>query len=309
MAAMLAYRRFAVPAGVLLAIVALVLIQQFGTLPGNGRVAAGLENAAHGPWFALLIFLVHLLARRVSTARTALLVSALAALVLAPVTEALQIVTIRDADLRDVGFDLLGAAAALAFLAGRNRPGNRAKSLTVAASLLTLSLLPGITALGVQAYRNMIFPELVSFAVPWWGGLLEANSPVAVVAPPTGWSEAPNRVLKVTLADTRWPGVILPEPAADWSRFAVLEVDLFTPVAIEVRVSVRLANAPTDHVYRTFALSPGAQQLIFPIASTFDASKVRVTAVVIYTKRRFAGHVIYLGGVRLVGAGPEMVAN
>ncbi|NJN50453.1 MAG: hypothetical protein HC809_00305 [Gammaproteobacteria bacterium] len=232
---MLTHLRQPVPIVAFVAVVGLVLVQQFAGIAGEGRVLAGLHNAAHGPWFATLTYFVHAVVRPRLTARMALAVTGLLAVLIAVGTEALQHFTGGDAQWLDVGFDLLGSAAALTFIAGQR---------ALAALILTVSLAPAAVALTVQAHRNAQFPSLISFAAPWQGGLLETNSAIALVNTPAQWAGVEDAVLMVTFADTTWPGVTLPEPVPDWSGYRVLEVELFAPAPLALTVSVRLTGAP-----------------------------------------------------------------
>ncbi len=295
---MLTDKRTYMPA-MLAVVVVLLIVQQFAVVPGSGRIAGGLQNAAHGPWFALVTYLVWRVVRGRFSPPRALIATALVAFGLALITEALQILTGGDAQWADVAFDMLGACAALTFVAGRTQALPRVASLWTAGCLLLLTLTPAMTALAITAHRNAIFPELVALDAPFYGGLLNANSRIEVVEAPAGWQN-PGRVLAIEFADTRWPGVSLPEPVSDWSAFAALEVELFTEREVEMHVSVRLADAPTDHVYRTFQLRGGPARLTLPIAELFDARRARVTDVVIYSTRQYAGQTVYLGRVALV---------
>ena len=50
----------------LVTLLALVAAQQFLEVPGGGRLARGLENALHGPWFALVTWVLQLMFVRVA---------------------------------------------------------------------------------------------------------------------------------------------------------------------------------------------------------------------------------------------------
>lgn len=268
----------------IVAVVALVVFQQFAGISGGGRVAAGLQNAAHGPWFAVVTYLLHIVLVRVMD-RPSLWFTFGVALTLAVLTEAFQLVTARDAQWLDVAFDMLGAGAAIAFIAGRSG---------IAAGLVFVSLAPAFAAVAIQLYRDALFPNLLPIEAPWRFGLLDANSPVAVTS-------APPSMLKVTFADTTWPGVTLPEPVPDWSGYETLEVNVLAPVAVPLTISIRLANADVDHVYRTFELAAGESTIRMPITELFDVDSVRVTSVVIYSTRPYTGYSVYLARVALTG--------
>jgi len=296
-------------AGVL---IALVLLQQVGVVPGHGRVAAGLQNALHGPWFAAVTWLIHRLCSRRLASSRALIVTAVAALVFALGTEAAQFGGPRQPEWLDVGFDLLGAAAALTVLCGRAFALRRSRVWTPALLLMFIATSPFWVAAAIQMHRDAIFPRLVDIAAPWQGGLLEREADVRIVERPPQWHDVPARVLEVRLTDTEWPGIHLPEPVPDWRGFDALEVDVFViegAEALPLSVSIRLRGAPTDHVYRTISLTPGAHRLHLRLRELFDPECAEVTRVVVYSTRSHAGRVFLLGDVRLVAAPPAMVTR
>ncbi len=288
----------ALPIGAVLAIVLLVLVQQFAVVPGNGRVAAGLHNAAHGPWFAVVTYLFYRIVSPRLTIGVALGATMAIAVVVALATEAVQLTTGRNAEWSDVAFDLLGACAALTIAAGRAGLLKASAAAVSAATLLAVSISPAIVALGIQAHRNAIFPALVDVGVPWQGGLLRSNGESRRIAPPPDWPQA--RVLEVELAGVDWPGVSLWEPVADWSAYDALAIDVYARQPMTMHVSIRLADAEVDHVYRTFVLAAGPHRLTLPLEPMFDPQATTVTALVIYSTRAYAGGVFLLGDVRLV---------
>jgi hypothetical protein len=286
----------------MLALGALVLLiaQQFFDLPGSGRVVGGLQNSLHGPWFALVTWVVVITIARWTRGVATILVAAMIAVILAIGTEALQKITGGDPEWSDVGFDLIGAAAALVFRAARKSLIPKRPGFVGASLLLLATLTPLLHALAVEDHRRSIAPDLIRFGSPLNDALFRANSPVEVVPAPAGWSVGA-RVLKITLGKQRWPGVYFEEPIADWRPYAALAVDVYVDGSqpLPITISVRLDAAPVDHVYRTFECTPGPCALTLPLAGLFDRDVARVNAVVIYASRYDAGRVVYLGRVAL----------
>jgi hypothetical protein len=270
--------------------VALVAAQQFLEVPGDGRLARGLENALHGPWFALVTWMLQLtfvrVAKREANAAT-LIIGFAMALVLALASEAVQLGQGRNASLGDVLLDMLGASAALALWAATVGMVRWRYATSLAVLLLTLSSAPLLSALVVRSYQAHLAPTLVRFdqAAATW--LYESNSVTAIV----------DGLLVVQLADTRWPGFTLPEPIADWRGYQRLVVELELDEPLNLSVSVRLVGR--DHVYRNTSLAPGSHVLSLDLPAMFDVERERVSAVVIYSSAVFAGKTLRIRRVRL----------
>jgi hypothetical protein len=280
-----------------LALVALILLQQVTIVPMHGRLASGVSNGVHGLWFAVVTAVVYALVRTRVAAGRALGVTAVVGIVLSLATEAVQIGTARAAQWQDVVFDLCGGASVLLVLAARMGRLPRGRAYWGAAALLAITLLPAVVAATVQLHRNAIFPVLVDISAWRFGGLLTSDSALRVV-PRAGGGAA----LEILLADDTWPGIHLDEPVPDWRGYDRLAVDVFVPEAsapLELHVSIRLRGGETDHVYRTFVLPSGETTVRLPLRELFDPDANEVSAVVIYSRRPFAGRRLELRRVAL----------
>ena len=279
------------------ALVALILLQQVTIVPMHGRLASGVSNGVHGLWFAAVTAVVYALVRTRMPAGRALGVTAVVGIALALATEAVQIGTERAAQWQDVVFDLCGGASILLVLAARMGRVPRGRAYAGAAVLLAITFLPAVAAATVQLHRNAIFPVLVDFSAWGFGGLLTSDSTLRVVP-----GEGGGAALEILLADDTWPGIHLDEPVSDWRAYDTLAVDVFVPAAsapLELHVSIRLRGGETDHVYRTFVLPAGASALRLPLRELFDPDANEVSAVVIYSRRPFAGRRLELRRVAL----------
>jgi hypothetical protein len=294
-------RRRALHPGLLAGFVlALLAAQQVLTVPGSGRLVGGVQNALHGPWFAAVMWLcLTLYARRLPDWR-GIAAAGLTAVVLAFGTEALQMLTGGDAELSDVGFDLLGAAGATALFCARSGRWRRAPGYLIGTLLLLATLYPLGDAAAVEWQRRAFLPQLVRFGAPFSASLYRANSPAEVVDAPTPWPGI-QRALEIHLSNQTWPGVAFDEPLDDWRPYSVLTIDAFVAgsAPLPVTVSVRLDHAAGDHVYRTFTCTPGPCRISLPLTDLFDRATARVNAVVIYSRRRYAGRTLYLGRIEL----------
>jgi hypothetical protein len=283
------------------ALIALLAGQQFLAVSGTGRLSNGLQNAAHGPWFALVTWLLLQFTSRRTRGWRTVIATAMICASLAMMTEAMQRYTGGDPSWGDISYDLIGATAALLAWCGHRQLLARRSSYGAAILLLMVTPTPFLQALATESRRVAIAPELVRFDSPLDGALISANSPTKVVAAPDGWAVAPE-VLKISLADEMWPGIHLDEPIADWRPYTALAVDVYVEgtQSLPVHISVRLDNAPVAHVYRTFDCAAGPCSMLLPLAGLFDRDTARVNAVVIYSTRDFAGRTIYLGRVALL---------
>jgi hypothetical protein len=274
----------------LVSLAALVVAQQLLEVPGDGRLVRGLENALHGPWFALVTWMLQLLFVRLAEREANVATLAIGftmALVLALASEAVQLGQGRNASLDDVLLDMLGATAALALWAATVGMVSLRYATSLAVLLLTLSSAPLLSAVAVRSYQTHIAPTLVRFDQSVASWLYHSNSAAAVV----------DGLLVVHLADTRWPGITLPEPIADWRGYQSLVVELELDEALELSVSVRLVGR--DHVYRNVPLAPGTHAVSLDLPAMFDVERERVSAVVIYSSAAFAGRTLRIRRVRL----------
>ena len=205
-----------------------------------------------------------------------------------------------DAEAGDVIRDLLGMTAALCVWAARMRLQPPRPAIGSAVVLLCLSQWPMVHALLVDRYRDSIAPEILGFDSVYAPGLLTSRSKIAFVAPPAAWP-IDHSVLRIELAPETYPGVYLGDPIDDWRQYETLSVDAYVEGALPlpITISVRLDNAPVDHVHRTFDCAPGPCAIRWPLESAFDRDVARVNAVVIYSTRGYAGRVVYLGRVAL----------
>ena len=286
-----------------LAVVALLILlyaqqQQTVVIPWSGRIATAVPDAIHGSWFACVTSIVLLFVERVRQGRAAFVVTAVIGLCIAVGTEVVQGLTGGDAEAGDVFFDMVGMSAALCFWSARRGMSRPRVAYSAAALLLVASLWPVVPALAVDRCRDAMVPELIRFDAPCTNKLYGVNSPSEIVPAPQPWAVT-GPVLKVTL--TNHFGFHLDDPISDWRPYRELDVDVFVAgdSPLPVSVSVRIDNAPVDHVYRTFDCAPGECKIELPLSGFFDRDVARVNAVVVYTNRAAAGSVLYIGRVAL----------
>jgi len=284
------------------ALLALLFVQQqqLITLPQSGRIASAVPDALHGPWFAVVTWLIALFVGRRAHGSGTIWITALLGALFAIGTEVMQKLSGGDAEWGDVACDLLGMSAALCVWAARAGQLPLRPAIGAAVLLLGLSQCPLVHALLVDRYRNSIAPELLGFDSVFARDLVSSSSKIDWVTAPPAWPIG-HRLLRVEFADDTYPGVHLDDPISDWRRYTMLAVDAYVDATqpLPITISVRLDDAPVDHVYRTFDCAPGPCAMVLPLVGLFDRDVARVNAVVIHSGRDYAGRVVYLGRVAL----------
>ena len=248
-----------------------------------------------------MTFVLHKLVASYLDGARALAATVFIAVGLSSGSEALQALTGGDPEALDVVSDLVGGSAALALVYAKSTSAPRLMR-TVALALLVLSFGRGWLALAVQSHRDAIFPLLVSYTTPRYGGVLSSNSTIAVVPAPADFTNESSAVLQVDLSDAAWPGIGIIEPVPSWRGYDQLAIDVLVPAEsapLEINASVRLHNAGVDHVYRSWKLGAGAHRLVFRYRNRFDPEVVDVTRVGIYASRPYAGRRVYFGRIAL----------
>lgn len=275
--------------------------QQLIKLPDTGRLSGALPDSVHGSWFACVTWVLLQFIRRWTRGGATVAVTAAVGFALAVGTELLQAVTGGDAEAGDVFSDMLGMSAALCLWSVHEHLIPRRPGVTAAGLLLIASLWPLGHALLIERYRVSIMPALVRFDSAYTKYLIGSSDTTAIVAPPADWHIGGD-VMKITLGDHHdYPGVWMGQPLADWRPYSTLQVDTYVAgsAPLPITISVRLDQAPVDHVYRTFECAPGPCRITLQLTKLFNTNIARVNAVVIYSTRRYAGRTFYLGGVTL----------
>ncbi|MDR4503497.1 MAG: VanZ family protein [Candidatus Scalindua sp.] len=298
--------------------VLLLVLQQTIDFGGDSRIARGIQNGAHGPWFACVTYLIWRLISVIPTRSMgdfpALLFTLLLAGFLASATEYFQLFTGRQPSWEDFFLDMSGALASVHLIAWyRYSFLNARKAFFLAGVvLLALSQYPLVIATTITGYVYAVQPRLLGF--DWFLDYvtMSTESDVEIVDAPCSWSAYRDRkVLKIRFADQTWPGISLKEPLPDWSSYSHLVVELFNdsqqglPLNISVRPRIQSRHREhhsTENFYQGFQLSPGVNSLRVPIDDFLPQRNIvdwRVRYLVIYTLEPFAGRTVYIGEVRL----------
>lgn len=299
-------------------LVLLLVLQQSIDLGGDSRIARGIQNGAHGPWFACITYLIWRLVsilptRSMGNFLTLLFTLGLAGS-LALATECFQMFTGRHPSWEDFFLDMSGAlASVLLITCYRYSSLNVRKPFFLAGVvILAFSQYPFVIAATITGYVYATQPRLLGF--DWFldYATMRTESEVEIVDAPYSWSAYRHRkVLKIRFAAQTWPGIRLKEPLPDWSSYSCLVVELFNgsqqslPLNISVRLRIQSGTRNqhgTENFYQGFQLSPGVNSLRVPIDDFLPHRNIvdwRVRYLVIYTLKPFAGRTVYIGEVRL----------
>ncbi len=290
------------------ALVALVLVQQIFHLGGASRFAGALNDAMHLPMFVVVtVLLVFLLGRE----RLALALGA--AVLVAAGTEAIQLVTPRDASLVDLRHDLVGVAIAAAGLLavaplGRllgPRLGHGLCWVLVAGLTVGLAACDPLRIRLAEEARDRAFPVLLTPAAGLPGPLVATRSDIRLVAAPADWPAGDGApAFEVVWAEEAWPGIVMLEVVPDWSGYDVLAVDIDVvdgrPITLTASPHYRTEPRRATWLWRT--LEPGPQTVRYPLADLVDPRIGDIDRLVIHVGPEDAGRRTLVGAVRLVRA-------
>lgn len=288
-----------------LAALGLLFFADFGAL--SSPAWTELYVVAHLLYFALLTWALAALPplRRRPFAHRALAVIALVILI-GTAIELIQPHFGRSASLRDLWRNLLGALAALAWMAPRYRPGWWAFRLLVLALLAAELYRPATNLWDIrQAHRQ--FPLLSGFETAfedwrWSAGTLDDSV-----------ARAGRRSLRLDLVPARYSGTTLKRGFGDWTGYGHFAFSLHNPDPEPLRITVsirdhehfRRGGEYPDRFNRGFVLKPGWNDIVIPVEHIARAPRDRtldmsdLAEVVIFTVDLRAPRTLYLDQVQL----------
>ncbi len=242
-----------------LGLVGLVLSVAF---PARPHYFGLLNDAGHAPVFGALSWAVlRILDARLRSARLSTrLWSAFAVTVAAgAAVEVAQSFMDRESSWTDLAMDAAGAGVVLCVTAmWRRRPSVRGHRrprtvLLMGTVALCAAVIAAPLALGAAAYarRQAWFPVIASFEKPAdLYFVAPINAHLERIALPPAFSSIPGEpALKVSLADTSWPGVQFWEPEPDWRQFRVLRLDVVNPGDRPLKLGLRIEDDVHDQTY------------------------------------------------------------
>jgi hypothetical protein len=306
---------------------AVALLWALGQLkiPAQTLLWGQLMNFGHVPLFAVLAscalgFCLGLLGDSMSRPRL-YLVALSWSLVLAGVSEVLQVLDNRDVEVCDFLRNAAGTVCALALWASLDRgldlagwPDWRKRLRWIAVAILLSTLIP--LAVLAESYRRMErrVPVLFRFdsalELPFVRG---SDASLELVRAPEGWTEyAKRRVGRVTFRLTRYPTLTIVDLHRDWSGYRFLEWDLFLEAGPELEVILRVEDVEYNGRYRDrfnvkLPLRPGPNELRIPLEEVREAPEgramdmERISRLMLYLVRPEAPVSLYVAEMKLVG--------
>ncbi len=257
-----------------LAATALITFQILGPRPARGFLVDSVFDAGHAVLFgAFAVVLLELLRARgrSGTARggpapkalyvTAWLLTGLAG----AATEALQYRGPRDADLMDLGRDLLGGAAALLLHAAlRPDVARRARGAmgVTALVLMVAGTWPLWTAATIHVGRASGAPALADWDA-YWSRSLVLTRDADVTWPRDARGE---RSARVIFGVGKYPAFILRQPLGDWTGYERLRFSVASELDADQRIILRIADGPATEDYRdqfqtAIQVQPGGNEI------------------------------------------------
>ncbi len=305
-------------ARLLLAISAgLLLLLHLYEPPAAGLWTQTLFNSMHVPVFgivALSLYVATGIWANWGLAQRAIGVC-IAALALSILSETAQIPGPRDASVKDLISDWLGAAAALLFsLAFSARDAvsrtTRIAFAVVGAAVLLAALSSFITVSVAYLERNFQKPLLVSFDARFGRTFRRTQHATLHV---TRDSTSARKVGQITLNDGAWPGVVFHDVWPDWSTYSslVIEFGLDGDSSLDIQIRVhdrahKLGDQPyKDRFNMTHELRPGFHVLRVPLEKILNAPQNRqmdlsqIDGIVIFCSPTDTGRSFQLAEIRL----------
>ncbi len=228
-----------------------------------------------------------------------------AAIAIAILSEGAQISGPRDASIKDLVSDWLGAAAALLFalaLTRRHpfRPTHRLGFAIAGLASCLLALWPLVSVSAAYLERNMRQPVLISFD-HHLGQVFRRAQHAALDLRHDLVTDRTAGI--ITLEEGAWPGLIFNDVWPDWSDYSALVIEFrleeIAPLEINIRIHDReheLGEQPySDRFNLSYELQPGGNTLHIPLEKIRNAPRARemdmsqVTGIVVFCSAGQAG--------------------
>lgn len=296
-------------------------------LPQNTCLWKALGNAGHIPLFGLLsLVLLRLsnltLGSRIKKPFFHYTIALAAAALLGILSETVQIFTARDADICDLGRDILGAISFLGIrmpFDGRMSPilkkrGNWFRYLILTGSIFifVISLYPLVLVAAAYPQRDRDFPQICGFEAAWekvfW---IRHNTELTVTSPPEGWIETDqSHVGKLTFDAVTYPGFHIQEPFPDWRGYDFLVFNIYSEIDTAIGLYFRLHDIHHNKDYDDrfndfFRINPGYNEIVIPLENIENAPKLRkmdmtsIRTFGIFAYKPKESFVVYLDNFRL----------
>lgn len=295
-------------------ILGLLLALHIYSPPRIGLWANVFYDSLHVPVFGLIAISIYsILVGRLAW-RSCALIAFVSACGLGLLSEAAQIVTSRDASLKDLAADCLGAAGFLAVYLALRPPQpapvqRRALYAGTGILILGFALAPLIHVSAAYIERNLQRPEIASFDGRFGRLLTRVQNADYQVVRGSGGDPA---FARIVLGSGPWPGIAFHDVWPDWTKneslVIALEVEGTDELDIHLRVhdvEHRETSAFVDRFNRSYKLMPGDHELRVALTDLREAPRDRsmnlaeIDELIIFSDASNAGrsfriHNIYL---------------
>jgi len=272
-------------------------------------------ESAHVPLFGIIAVCFLLIAPRHWGNGKRFVAVMSAVIVFSVLSEVAQISTNRDASLKDLIADWLGAAGFVALFVAFTRrppvPKIRARYLVLLGAVLIIwPLLPLAKVSVAYVERVQMLPKLVRFDSVFAGTFFRLQN--------ARLTKRENDVrgsvsAEILFRDGPWPGIQFHDLWPDWEPYANLIMEIENPESDELSVNVRVHDLDHrrgeqrfgDRFNRKINLTPGTQTIRIALADIKRAPDARqmnmaeISGLIIFATRREAGRRFVLHEIRL----------
>jgi hypothetical protein len=280
-------------------VLALPALPLVAGLPAHPKALAVLNNTAHAVVFGVLApVILRLLGPRLSWPHwMPYAVAFTAAVAVGAAIELIQPSLGREAELRDVWSDALGAVAGLAFVA-LCRPAGHWIAGWILAVVLTAVACPVLETALAYRERSRQAPALLELTSRLdWKFIWTHGFETSTVALPAAWRRQNDpQSLELRIGTDSWRVLALLEPFPDWRPYQSLLIDLTNPEPKPLSLTLRVHDVPHDNQVkdrfnRHIQIPPRTRHVIAisladietaPSRRLLDLS--RVAAVMIFTR-------------------------
>ena len=280
--------RYAISAALGSLAIATLLVLEFLQLPGDSILSREIQDAGHVVLHgcgAIVAFLVINRFKPADNKRSwqnyALAFMFMA--MLGALSEALQVLTPRDANAEDFARDLAGAFGFLVLLAlgidWSSKPLPTRLGLAILGfSVLTLAIFSLFSWSAAYLERERQFPVLLDFVPGWHASFaVTSEAQMRLDPPPPDFTDASSSyVARIRFGPGTWPGLSHPEPVRDWSAYRKLSFRVFNPDTetrlLTIRIEDRQHNGDYDDRFnRPFPVLPGSNAIAIQLSEIADA--------------------------------------
>lgn len=246
---------------------------------GTNLLLRTLQNAMHVPAFAVLSAFLALMFAKLRWVRVALICLGIGLLL-----EASQVLTSREASLRDLASDVLGIL--LGLLIARSPSGMK---LAAGAVLFLVTAWSPFQVWAAYQQRDAMLPVLLDARV-LESSLFNSNSQV---------QRSAGNLLSICLADVSYPGITLEEPPPDWRKYETLEVRFGVENDEDILLTVAVGHVGSTgtSAYVTRRFPAGMHTWEVPVSELQTTGRF-ISRFNLHSYREHAGQCLVLDSVR-----------